>query len=197
MKVRCLISLAVLFLGLLLSLGAEAALITDSGAFPNDGLTKTITFDGLQLGPVTDEYESVGVTFSGGAITFLAPDQVLNVDQGIEATFSVIVDMVGVSFSSDSELYIEAFDAAGSLIEIVDTTTLNNPLNGFFGVSAPGEVISSIIIHDHGFGFTIDNFTFHDPVGGNMAIPEPATLILLGSGLVCVGLYSRRRRHKD
>ncbi len=163
----------------------EAVPILTSSDIPTGPLTKHINFDGLGLGAVDTQYATSGVTFSGGAISFLAPDQVLSVDSAIRATFSVNVNMIGVDFFGQTLLTLEAYDASDNLIELVNATTLN----GFFGLSTGTQMISYAIIHDHGYGFTIDNFIFVDPPA---QVPELGILVLLGSGLVGLGFVRRK-----
>ena len=74
----------------------------------------------------------------------------------------------------------------------------NSPHNPhLFGIEAD-PVIFTLLIPGVTGDTTISNilFSFGTSPGSNVPVPEPATMILLGSGLVGVGAFSRRRFKK-
>ena len=108
MKSKYIIGLVFVLSAILSAPIAQATPINNINDFPADATT-ILTFDGLPLGPVATQYQSLGVTsIEGGAITFLAPNQVLSTNSQIVIQFSVNVDMVGVDFVSTSPLWLEA-----------------------------------------------------------------------------------------
>lgn len=69
------------------------------------------------------------------------------------------------------------FAATGTIIKIEQLTL--------------GDEASESLVYD----FFIDNIHFNEPLPPLSPVPEPATLVLLGSGLVSAAVARRRRRH--
>jgi hypothetical protein len=145
-----------------------------------------IDFEGYKSGTLIDDeyYEDLGVTFiPGGVITFQDLDAILSVGPEITAQFKdgISLNKVDVDYISSVNLTLEAYNASGILIDSVTTS----PGNGSFGLST-NEMIRTVVIHDNGFDFAIDNFSF--------SVPEASTVTLLVSCLL--GLcYVRRKAH--
>jgi hypothetical protein len=160
---------------------------------------------------VTDQYSSQGVVFSGydfeprpivvgiwpwgdpetsGTITL---DSYCNGPGYIQATFSVPVDYVSMQYrpfeGQVGDLALELYNAAGTLIGAVSmadasvdtwhqlqlTSTENVAYARFIGLTSDG----------HYNAVQLDNLTFN-------AVPEPASLLLLSTGLAI--LVATRRR---
>jgi hypothetical protein len=179
---------------------AQATPITSSD-FGSDATIINFNDTALVGQYITNQYQTQGVVFSGdsftgpgGVISFLAPT-LLNVTGVTVVQFSGNVDMVGLDYQyapPSQEIVLEAYGSSG-LIETV--TSQPGATTGFLGLNTEGQMISYVRIHDSGFTFYIDNFTFADPVADpNPPVPEPSTLILLGSSFV--GLFLGRKKFR-
>ena len=88
---------------------------------------------------------------------------------------------------------IAAFDSSNNLIEsavLNFSTGGGNNTGFFFGFLESTPNISYFTLTDNYIGIT--DLTTSDP----SAVPEPATMLLLGSGLLGMGIYARRRFKK-
>jgi hypothetical protein len=65
---------------------------------------------------------------------------------------------------------------------------------GFASVVVAGAVNPVFTFSDWPAEIGFDNFTITPPVQGQSAVPEPASLVLLGSGLIAAASRRRRRR---
>lgn len=97
-------------------------------------------------------------------------------------TFSVFVS--DTDSSSSSRVIVRTFGLDGSLLETQSLTTLGSILN--FSV---GQIARVEFIDNGSDGHTIDDFTF----GRVSAVPEPSTLLLLGSGLMGLVVWRQKR----
>jgi hypothetical protein len=173
---------------------------------------------GLQVDPlylVDDEYLGLGVLFDsgGGAIrisTPLNPISGLNVAGATEdlgggavgisykdpvyASFWVgntipgLVDFVSITLTdSSSRSFLEAYDINGVMLgsKAGGGTKKAESLE----VTFPGSIHSVRILQGP---MAFDDFTFGDVV----PVPEPATMLLFGAGLIGLGAVGRRKLFK-
>jgi len=212
-------SALVLFTGIAPS---QAAVITyaDRASFDSAaGPTTLLNFNGVAAGGHT--YHVNTATF--GDVTFTQPDNrlftfgedfyptngltsgYLNQNccgpAGLTATFANGVHSVGMDLGIQQN-----WSNAANPNDIVMTTSdgdvltysaqvLYNNTNtlGFFGFSST-VAITSIHFDNDAEGIVIDNFAFTTSEAASaVAVPEPATLAILGLGLMCLG-YTRSRR---
>jgi hypothetical protein len=178
-----------------------------------------ITFDTVTAGtsPLTNELASFGLLFSivngtdevrtgvaGVSGNFLAintvpaatmPYAVLTVTfvDPLDSALAGLVAGSGVSvnvYDSEQNVTVNSFDINGVQLESLVLTAAD-----FTGMTASpsfstGDIHSLQFIDAGGDGFFMDNLTY----GEITAIPEPATLGLIGSGLLALGLWRRKRR---
>lgn len=71
--------------------------------------------------------------------------------------------------------------------------TMTGALNGT-AVDGVGTFTLGAQGHEGGWHTWSVNFTFDAPTNGLAPVPEPATLLLIGTGLVAAGVWHRRRR---
>lgn len=95
--------------------------------------------------------------------------------------------------STYSGLYLEAFDASDTLLDSVFVA--NNVGTGTMTaltVTAPG--MAYVMVHDFGNYWLIDDLSTDAEGVPGAPVPEPATLILFGTGLSGLALYRRRKQ---
>jgi hypothetical protein len=162
----------------------------------------------------------VDAVFDGGAILdeTVVRDPVTNLDVILPANATSIYgaaffgeakgpsfpDVLTISFSQPvSNLLFDVINALGETVtyRVEDNAghfeefTLAEALLGgqqkvFFPLAGDTVTITPVTFNEFGhYDFFIDNIQFNEPV------PEPATLVLLGSGLVSAAVARRRRRH--
>ncbi len=176
---------------------------------PNTGLGPFLTFPGVSF--------SGGVILSNGGwrdLATTAPNLYATSDYSILADGSSLPGTITINFtspvSSVSLDVINGFYAAHFFMNVFDSNELIGSasifLEDFYGpggavgtLSFNGPGITRITIdsgQDPGIiDFAIDsvNFSTETPTA---ATPEPGSLLLLGSGVVCLGGYVRMRIHK-
>lgn len=126
---------------------------------------------------------------------------VLDTGGQIVIDFASPVVSVGGYFTYVTQLTLSAYDAGLNLVASDSSDFLSNLAssgevgsspNEYIGVSAPGTVISRIIVKGSAAGdsFVLDDLTFE--FGDEQALPEPDRLVLLATALVAASLARRR-----
>ena len=173
---------------------------------------QTLTFEGFADGTVlTTQYP--GINFQGatilqenGSVTFYnyqqfpphsGIDVVYNPSGPMQLVFSTPISYFEGYVTYNAGMTIQGFNASNVL---VDTATGAWSANYIGSGQNPNELLeiqganitTVVLTGGGGNNFTLDDVTFSGSIDVN-AVPEPATMLLLGSGLIGLAGYGRRK----
>ena len=108
------------------------------------------------------------------------------------AVASVSADITDATFP----VIIEAYGSSGNLLDSSNTGgTSAIPTYETLSLSRAVADIAYVIVHDSGNDYYVDNITYDTSPSASVPAPEPATLLLVGSGLAGLVFAKRRKRN--
>ena len=140
------------------------------------------------------DFDNSKVTFGDSGGTYNSPlNVVLNADLGSPIVFTFATPVFGVGLFNtslvDAERF-EVFDASDNLLGSIDLPHAFINFGGFTSTVGIAKGVVTPISPTNG-SIYIDDLTV-----GAAAVPEPSTLLLLGTGLVGLVGYGRRQKRK-
>lgn len=154
-------------------------------------------YETLTLGPVTfdvpsrngsnDLWVSTNGTYDGLGIALVgnySPTSILATFD--PATTAISADIFNLSIDD----YITVSVVEDSVVNTY-SVHVDNPLYSFFGVTTDTGYIQSIQFTPSASYIGIDNFSYGN--SGTAPVPEPATIVLLGAGLLGLAGASRKK----
>ena len=135
-----------------------------------------------------------------GSTTNVSPPALVGSTQGVlTLNFAQATDFLrfGIAFNSfntlDPGLTVQLFDGSLTLLGSLTLRTLSTTsfTEGLFNRSGVQIGRAVLTFNPHVSTFALDNLSFN-----SLAIPEPAALLLLGTGLAAIAALTKKRKKK-
>jgi len=171
--------------------GTEGTAVEGSlvGSVSKDGLTATLT---ANIGILNQTNSGFGINAPGGGDDTDAIDGVLGIES-ITIMFDQLVTFDQLALSSFTNTEEAEFKIAG-VATILPGTNLSKDLYDFSVDNIIPIGQSVVLAFNDGNGFSFDEFTVTPAETKTNVTPEPATIVLLGIGLVGLGVGHVRRK---
>ncbi|GMT41637.1 MAG: hypothetical protein IEMM0002_0048 [bacterium] len=95
-------------------------------------------------------------------------------------------------YSSYSNFNVHAYFTDGTNATVGGASNYGGPMSYLTINAGAGQFIDYVVLHDSGNYWMVDDMS-GDATGVN-PVPEPATILLLGSGLIGLGFFARKRK---
>ncbi|MFH0931565.1 MAG: PEP-CTERM sorting domain-containing protein, partial [Candidatus Zixiibacteriota bacterium] len=118
---------------------------------------------------------------SGNAVLFSISDPVIRMD-----FTGGFVNSVSAWYTSAYTFYMDLYNSSNVLLSSVSAPS-NYGTNSLISYGSSGFDIAYVEFHDAGDFYTLDDIAYNP-------IPEPGTLMLLGTGLLGLGAFRFRRK---
>ncbi len=175
-----------------------------SSGIPGLDFTTTGDYDWLYADITTDNYNVTsdnGSTY-GGEWFFVGGDVFAwlgeNANVGRIDFANADGSFFTTGYSSSSNFYIEAYDQFDNQLDVAmggpNFTTSGGTGLEYLTVNSGNNDIAYVLLHDTGNQWLVDNMSGDASEVGDPTIPEPATLFLLGAGLLGSGVIRRKFR---
>lgn len=220
-KITALLASAALMVTMAASLASAAPFTVYGSESPDKYLVFSEEYNAWAT-PVKVKSPAVPWTKSGNWITFNNPDQAWPMGAGSGslpglywyitafdlAGFDPSTAMITGSWASDNSgaLYINNFVISNGTVQLNDDISHFVGNNNGFGALAPFEITSGFLPGFNLLTFLVQNDPYGDEPGTNPTgllvnidkaeanpVPEPGTMVLLGTGLLGFVLFNKRR----